>query len=106
MNFGFSYEPEEDDLISYESIILHWLEQLMTMETLARRAGGGVAITALFQFLVRGQIRAGDDTDAREYLVDLLKDRAAGMLTPIEQYNVTTWELEEVAVTGQGGGEQ
>jgi hypothetical protein len=56
---------------------------------------------ALFQFLVRGQIRAGDDIDAREYIKELLSDRAAGMLTPIEQYNVTTWEVDEVAVTGE-----
>jgi hypothetical protein len=58
---------------------------------------------ALYQFLVRGQIRAGDDVDAQEYIKDLLSDRAAGMLTPIEQYTVTTWETEEIAVTGQGG---
>ena len=34
MTLSFDFEPEEQDLISYEEIMLHWLEQLMTMETL------------------------------------------------------------------------
>jgi len=32
MNFGFgAYDPEEDDLISHEEIVLHWLKQLEDM---------------------------------------------------------------------------
>jgi hypothetical protein len=36
LDLRFTYEPEEeeDDLISYEEIMLHWFEQLMTMETM------------------------------------------------------------------------
>jgi hypothetical protein len=33
MTFGFeAYDPEEDDLIDFEAILLHWYEQLQDMD--------------------------------------------------------------------------